>query len=271
MTSAAEFNSGFVSESDQALGQDFLASGYHIFDIEHPEALSTFKTELYTEALRHLDGETPSPEEFFDRTQDFIPLERLNDIRVRLIRYMGSRPEFRPMLYSMAKTALHRLVGNELAMQRALNLSIQLPQDESSLLPLHSDVWSGNSPYEVVLWLPLVDVFKTKSMYVLPRHLSDAKVADFKSLSTLTAEGLYKEIERDAVFLEVPFGKAVLFSHSIMHGNRINQEPSTRWTLNVRFKSLLTPYCTKELGESFLPITVKPATRIGYSFQKPGV
>ena len=45
-------------------------------------------------------------------------------------------------------------------MQMRVNLSIQLPRDKSSLLPVHSDVWSGDSPFETVVWLPLVDCFK---------------------------------------------------------------------------------------------------------------
>ena len=53
-------------------------------------------------------------------------------------------------------------------MQSRLNLSIQFPQDKSSLLPVHSDVWSGDSPFETVVWLPLVDCYKTKSMFILP-------------------------------------------------------------------------------------------------------
>ena len=43
------------------------------------------------------------------------------------------------------------ILGNELAMQIRINLSIQLPKDDSSLLPIHSDVWSGDSPFESVV------------------------------------------------------------------------------------------------------------------------
>ena len=54
-----------------------------------------------------------------------------------------------------------------MAMQNSINLSIQLPNDKSSLLAIHADTWSGDS-FEVAVWLPLVDVYKTKSMYILP-------------------------------------------------------------------------------------------------------
>ena len=45
-------------------------------------------------------------------------------------------------------------------MQKNLNLSIQCPNDNSSLLPIHFDVWSGDSPFEINLWVPLVDCYK---------------------------------------------------------------------------------------------------------------
>ena len=53
-------------------------------------------------------------------------------------------------------------------MQQKINLSIQFPNDSSSLLPFHSDTWAGDSPFETVVWLPLVNCKKTKSMYIVP-------------------------------------------------------------------------------------------------------
>ena len=70
--------------------------------------------------------------------------------------------------YEMAKKELSILCGNELVMQRKVNLSIQMPNDDSSLLPLHSDVWSGCSPFEVVIWIPLVNCKRSNSMHILP-------------------------------------------------------------------------------------------------------
>src|SRR3546814_9963891 len=53
-------------------------------------------------------------------------------------------------------------------MQNKVNLSIQMPRDETSTLAVHADVWSAETPYEVVQWTPLVDVHDTKAMYILP-------------------------------------------------------------------------------------------------------
>ena len=35
-------------------------------------------------------------------------------------------------------------------MQKNINLSIQFPGDKSSLLPIHSDVWSGDSTLKLI-------------------------------------------------------------------------------------------------------------------------
>ena len=71
-------------------------------------------------------------------------------------------------------------------------------------------------------------------------------------------------------WLEIPYGNVLLFSQNLMHGNRINQEPETRWSMNCRFKSLFSPYAEKRLGEFFEPITIRPATRLGMTYRLPG-
>ncbi len=55
-----------------------------------------------------------------------------------------------------------------------------------------------------------------------------------------------------------------------MHGNRINREGGTRWTMNCRFKGLFAPYAGKRLGEFFEPITIRPASRVGMVHELPG-
>ena len=64
-------------------------------------------------------------------------------------------------------------------------------------------------------------------------------------------------------------GQALLFAQTLMHGNRINQENESRWSMNCRFKSVFSPYADKKLGEFFEPITLRPATRLAMSYDLP--
>jgi sporadic carbohydrate cluster 2OG-Fe(II) oxygenase len=91
----------------------------------------------------------------------------LNEFRLHIINRLNSDKYIRHHYFKIGKQNLFNLVGNELMMQKSLNLSIQLPNDSSSLLPIHSDVWSGDSPFEINFWLPLVNCYRTKSMYIL--------------------------------------------------------------------------------------------------------
>ena len=54
---------------------------------------------------------------------------------------LNKQKKFLQNYFEIAKQQLEILCGNELAMQRKVNLSVQMPQDDSSLLPIHSDVW----------------------------------------------------------------------------------------------------------------------------------
>ena len=47
----------------------------------------------------------------------------------------------RKSYFEAAKSALFSLVGNELAMQSRVNLSIQYPNDAKLLTSVHADTW----------------------------------------------------------------------------------------------------------------------------------
>ncbi len=262
-------NNPFFQQEEQKVIDQFLAEGFIVFPLEEMRLIHKIKTTVYQLATDILSQETGEWDYFFDKTHELIAKEDLNDFRVRLIAKLAQDKTLRPAIHAMAKNHLGWIVGNELAMQRNCNLSIQLPQDASSLLPLHSDVWSGNSPYEIVFWFPLVSCQQTKSMFILPKSDSEEIFLHLKEYAQLTAEEFYQAIKNRLIWLNVPFGSGVIFSHSLLHGNRINQESETRWSFNVRFKSALSPYGEKEVGESFLPITIRPATRIGYNYRQP--
>jgi sporadic carbohydrate cluster 2OG-Fe(II) oxygenase len=156
-------------------------------------------------------------------------------------------------------------------MQLRVNLSIQFPNDDSSLLPVHADTWSGDSPYEVVVWLPLVNCYGTKAMYILPPSNTDDLNKNFSIKAGKSSEDLYNAIKHDVKWLEVKFGEVLIFDQALPHGNRVNLETETRWSMNCRFKSVFTPYGDKKLGEFFDPITLRAATKIGMSYKLPRI
>jgi sporadic carbohydrate cluster 2OG-Fe(II) oxygenase len=262
----------FLRPSEQALANTFLKQGYAIQPAEDRAALDRIQSYTAELAASFLGLETPQDAlEFLDRIAEVVSVAKLNELRLHIISGLIDAPWFREAYFSCARSLLETLVGNELAMQRNLGLSIQLPNDDSSLLPLHSDVWGSEcSPFEVVMWVPLVDCYRTKSMFVLPASVDPAWRERMHEFAQMGTESLYQAIEPEIEWLEVPYGNVVVFTPTIMHGNRVNQESTTRWTFNIRFKGLFTPYSDKRLGEYFAPISLRPVSRVGVKFQLPG-
>ena len=184
---------------------------------------------------------------------------------------MNNRSWFRPTYFTLGRRMIEDLVGNELAMQNRINFSIQMPREQTSLLDIHADVFSGETPYQVVQWLPLVDVRGTKSMFILPRPKSEPVTDRLKDFGAGGMRGLFDVVKNDLVWLDIPYGMVLIFCPNFLHGNVVNEEPTTRWSMNCRFTGLFTPYDSpeKSLGSFYLPITVRPVTRVGMAYRQP--
>ena len=262
----------FFDKYEIEMTNQYLQNGYIIRPVADLGALQWMRNnfvEIVSECLGITDFY--EPEELLNYIHDRVEVKELNQFRLKVIRAFNSVSEFREMYYRVARPYLEMLVGNELAMQLRVNLSIQFPNDDSSLLPVHADVWSGDSPYEVVVWLPIVNCYGTKAMYLLPPKHSETLSKDFREMSGKNSEDLYQSIKSDVQGLEVQFGEVLVFDQALPHGNRTNTEKETRWSMNCRFKSVFSPYGDKKLGEFFEPVTLRAATKVGMRYKLPNV
>lgn len=265
-----DFLSSFQTENESQVEAEFLEHGYVIRDVEDQNALDHIRAFIVDNCSAYVGDTSPlAHQEYLDNISIKVESDHLNTLRLDLINGMQNAPWLRATYYSLARNMLSNLVGNELAMQKNINLSIQMPGDESSLLPVHADVLNGDSPFEVVLWVPLVDCRATKSMYIISPERNTEILARLSDFSQKTSEDLFLAVKDDVTWLNVPYGNYIIFSQNLLHGNRVNEEEQTRWSMNCRFKSLLSPYSDKKFGEFFEPITMRPATRLGLNFTAP--
>jgi sporadic carbohydrate cluster 2OG-Fe(II) oxygenase len=262
---------GFLDAAEAARSEAFLKDGYIIGGAEDQAALDRIRALIAGIAAKALGMPNPDDaDRFLNRIGERIEPAKLNDFRLAIIKRMNAEPWLRQAYFAVARSAVQCIAGNELCMQRRVNLSIQLPGDSSSLLPVHSDTWSGDSPFEVVLWIPLVDCYRTKSMYILPPAPAGAIQRNLSGFAGRSAEDIFRDIAQDVVWLDIPYGNYLLFNQNLPHGNRVNDEADARWSMNCRFKGVFTPYADKKLGEFFEPITLRAASRIGLDYQAPG-
>jgi sporadic carbohydrate cluster 2OG-Fe(II) oxygenase len=260
----------FFTPEEARLGRQFLESGYVIREVDDRPALDELRATVVRLVCEHLKCTAPADHgAFLDTIHERVVPEKLNDLRLFVFRAMNEFPWMRPTYHALGRSLLATLVGNELAMQNRVNLSIQMSNDNSSLLDIHSDVYGGETPFQVVQWLPLVSVSGRKSMFILPQAKTKAVARDFKKLGDMRA--LFAAVKDDLIWLDIPYGNVLVFDSSCLHGNVINDTSTTRWSMNCRFTGLFTPYTSyeKKLGSFYLPITTRAASRVGMRYEQP--
>jgi len=259
-------NTRFYTQREIDLGRRFLDDGYVIADCEAPDVLRSLVDDLRQESNRWLAGSGVTHViEALDASHAAIPNDLVNGLRLHLFAYLNADTSIRVRYFSLARTLIEALVGNELAMQIKVNLSIQQPRDPASVLDIHSDVWTGDSPFQVVLWTPLTDTTESNAMFLLPPRASTEALRLVQSGELSSMAAAMKAYRSQVSAIDMRVGQVLVFNSNCLHGNQLNTTSSSRWSLNCRFVSLLAPATNPErrLGTYYSPITVRPATRVG--------
>ena len=198
-----------------------------------------------------------------------ISAEESNNLRLHIMKTICKTTSFHKNYYNTAKDIIHTLCGNELAMQMRPGLSINIPENQNDVLPIHADTWNGVSPFELNIWIPLVNCSNSMCLYILKRDNYKRRLKDSKALLRLTSDELFNELKDDLTWIPIDYGQILAFDQSLPHGYTLNKEVNTHWSINCRFKGLHTPYWDKKLGEYFMPIIVKNCTRLGMDYNHP--
>lgn len=262
----------FLSKKEFLISKEFEKKGYIIFNLRQKKILEEIDKIIKIYIKKKFKFKKfNNVSKFLNNFHLYCPKKKLNNCRLDILTLINKSEIIKKLYFQCSKEILDTIVGNELVMQKKINLSIQLPKDDSSLLTLHSDVWSGDSPYEVVIWIPLVNCYKTKSMYILKANKYKKFEKNFKNLCKKSSNTIFNYIKKDVTWLSVKRGQGLIFNQSLPHGNIINKEKETRWSLNCRFKSLFSPYGDKKIAEFFRPITLRKISEIGMNYKFPGL
>ena len=136
----------FFTDKEKKLTKKYEQRGYIIKDLDHYQKKKLIKIRniyfsLSKKICKFKSKNTPY---ILNNFHKYVSAKNLNKVRLNIIKQSNkNNEELRKLYYEVARDYLEILLGNELVMQKRINLSIQLPKDDSSLLPIHSDVWSG--------------------------------------------------------------------------------------------------------------------------------
>ena len=253
-----------LSKKEKKISDNFLNRGYLINPTENKKSLDyiilTF-TKIVNKILKKKIKN-------LNYLHKYISTDDLNEFRMEVYHKINADKNIRFHYFKIGQNSLYNIAGNELMMQNKLNLSIQFPNDTSSLLPIHSDVWQGNSPYEINLWIPLVNCYKTKSMFILKGKYRYNYIKN-KNIFLNNSDKIFNSLKNKLDWIDIKKGQYLLFDQSLPHGNIVNKEKQTRVSLNCRFKSIFSPYANKKIAEYFSPISERVMTDIGNKFESP--
>ena len=256
----------FLTLEDSKLSEQFLADGYVIRPCESPGGLDALSTWIRERANQWLteNGHQTQIHDLQD-SHAAVNTSFLNDLRLHLFASINAQSDSRKTYFTFAASLLQSIVGNELAMQNKLNLSIQQPGDQTSVLEMHSDAWTGDSPFQVVLWVPLTNSTGTNAMYLLSPERSIEAYGRVRSGELASMSEIHVAYKNHFKPIEVNRGEILVFDSNCLHGNQLNTTSESRWSLNCRFTSLMAPSTSPEcqLGSFYTPIMVRPATRMG--------
>ena len=239
-----------------------MSKGFLISKSENKPELVHLRAEIFEIIKKHLNFSHEDPDFGLNHLHELAPSisdAEFNEQRIKIIHDINENLDCGSIIFNAFEQQIRSLVGNDILVQKNCNLVLQMPNDPNPS-ELHRDA-PANSCYEVVVWVPLVDCYRTKAMYIL--DYKDTKDAYKK----LTAEGNWGEFEKLSLQKSqnpnVNFGEALMFSTAVLHGSEINQENQTRVSLNIRFKNIFAPSGLKNQYQFFRQLTLSDFTRIG--------
>jgi sporadic carbohydrate cluster 2OG-Fe(II) oxygenase len=244
------------------LQKKFIKQGYAIFKIDNIQNLNYIKKKVE----QILTGEKINLNNFHKSKGNID----LNKTRLKIIQKINKNNEFKLKYFNIFEAALNEIVGSEISMQKNIGLNIQTPKDSNSLIEMHADTYAGESNFEVVTWLPLVNVFKTKSMYILPIKYSREVEKNILEYNEKGTDIIYNKYRKKIKFLNLKFGEGLIFTSNVLHGNKINLTNQTRFSFNCRFKSIFSPQNLKLTNKTnsnmYSSVSLKPASIIGLEY-----
>lgn len=238
-------------------------NGYAVVQASDVGPLARLRNALFAEARRLCGADSNDPDAFMNGFHKRnLRGPELNDFRLKLIREMNEKTDCGGAIFDAFRGALIELVGPDIAVQKSCNLVIQQPGDED-VSPIHRDS-PPNSPFEIVLWIPLVNCYGTKGMSVLDVGATQEVVADIAKSGATDADAAYAKAGRLGSKIEADFGSALFFWAGLMHVIPVNSEFETRWSLNIRYKNLFSPYGEKKLPDFFRILQTSALTKLAF-------
>jgi sporadic carbohydrate cluster 2OG-Fe(II) oxygenase len=258
-------------------GETVIDGMHRIFLTEDSNILALISDHVHSALNEFLGTQVQSMESL----HDYMDISELNNLRLCIYHELNSSSfDWVDIIPSIAGRHICDYIGPDYCIQSKVNVSIQMPQDRSSILPIHSDCISGDSPWQLNLWIPLTRASDSSSMFIVSHldtidyigHLASlTENSDYTVQAVMSLQQYANRYERH--FIEAHPGQILIFHPAVLHGNVLNETSLTRISLNIRFKSLYHPdaFSTnpdRQLGVYYVPCRTTAVTRFSLSMSE---
>ena len=204
-------------------------------------------------------------EELLNRFHSYYSSEesKLNDIRMKIINEIDLSNKTNLLsasVFEAFKDLIISLLGPDILAQKSTNLVIQPPKS-SFFSELHRDA-PGNSEFELVAWVPMVNCYEGKSFYIIDKKNSLKMLQSYRSKKFSNWDDFRESSLSFATEVSVPFGSALFFWTGLLHGSFVNTSEETRWSFNTRFKNSFSPCGIKDPFQYFETLQVSDLTKL---------
>ena len=125
----------FLSEREKKISKEFDANGFIVKDIKDLSSLKKIRNTFIDSIKKNISNASykkKNDEDLLNSIHKKVRPEKLNGFRMQIINDINKNKNLRKLYYQISREYLDILLGNELSMQLRINLSIQLPKDNSS-------------------------------------------------------------------------------------------------------------------------------------------
>ncbi len=257
--------------------KNFLNNGWAIFDLPEPEIIYRF-----AQALEHKAQEITKNDCKLSNLHEFVDDQAYALLHLNLAKYFWAE-EFSLKISPSVVPILKELIGLDLMVQYMPYLRVARPNRASDNVGFHKDTQYGQTPYEITVHLPFVDLNEGAALKVISRsHLEPESNYPSNVVDTGVEKGsdehnlgkpyaskrLKVPKKRKTNSLNLKLGQAAIFVPSIFHGQEINLGPVTRVSTDLRFVNTNASVNLK-IGKTragYVPVSSSPVEQVAKSY-----
>ena len=219
---------------------------HYLFKADDQDQIKELQ-KLLLQHVKHKTGENLGSLEDLHRIFDSSNVNAFRLSCFDLINNM--KLDWAEIVKKLAFRIIKERIGPDYLIQQKANISIQMPFDKTSILPIHSDCISGESPWQHNLWIPLTRASNTAAMFMVSKEETINYVSEMQKIHDKNKSNIkngYANLVNIAnnykkYFLDCKDGDILVFCPLVLHGNTINKESYTRVSINIRLKSIYAP------------------------------